>query len=41
MVKMIARAKVDARAVLIKKVNWFLSYDCNRKFAAFRCFAAE
>ena len=22
-----------------KKVHWFLSYVCNRKFAAFGCFA--
>ena len=40
MLKIIARAKVDARAVLIKKVHWFLTYVCNRKFAAFGCFAA-
>ena len=37
--KIIARAKVDARAVLLKIVHWFLSYVCNRKFAAFGCFA--
>ena len=39
--KIIVRAKVDARAVLLKKkVHWFFSYACNRKFTAFECFAA-
>ena len=33
MLKIIARAKAEARAVLIKKVHWFLSYVCNGKFA--------
>ena len=40
MLKIIVRAKVNARAMLIKKVHWFLSYACNHKFAAFGCFAA-
>ena len=34
MLKIIARAKAEARAVLIKKVHWFLSYVCKCKFAA-------
>ena len=34
--KIIAVAKADARAVLlIKKVHWFFSYVCNRKFVVF------
>ena len=32
--KIIARAKVDTRAVLLKQSTGFLSYVCNRKFAA-------
>ena len=30
----------SAPMCVIKKVHWFLSYVCNRKFAAFGCFAA-
>ena len=28
-------AKVDARAVTLKKVHWFFSHGCNPEFAAF------